>query len=282
MRRLLVVLLAIGTAHADPLPDDAPPPDSHPVAASLYLGGAYAAFGSWMYVAWYYQHKPLGYFRWGGDGLFGDRTYAGGADKLGHAWATMSLARGGTELLSRYGGYDHLTSSLVSAALAETLFFFVEVKDGFYYEFSYGDFAFDTIGALAAIALDNFPRLDEMFDYRVQWWPSTEDLNAVNGGSGATRLNIAEDYSGETYLLPSPPMGYPAYEHHLFDWLLADRCSCAARRALYKSWPVRGHQPAVLVDVPPRSQERSERPGDERWCMTPFIHSSSRSRIANA
>ncbi|MGE5181246.1 MAG: DUF2279 domain-containing protein [Acidobacteriota bacterium] len=278
MRRLVVVvLLAARIAHADPDRDD-----DHPVAASLYLGGAYAAFGSWMYAAWYYQHKPLGYFRWGGDGLFGDRTYAGGADKLGHAWATMALARGGTELLSRYGGFDHLKSSLVSAALADTLFFFVEVKDGFYYEFSYGDFAFDTIGALASVALDNFPRLDEMFDYRVQWWPSTEYVNAVSGGSGATRLNIAEDYSGETFLLayhlgsihalrdaehgtwsrffdltvgfdtrgykPSPPMGYPSYEHHqdlfvgvsfnaqgFFDWLLADRPSCRARRARYIS-----------------------------------------------
>ena len=279
MRRLVVaILLAARVAQADPDPDD----EHHPVTAAVTLGGAYAAFGSWMYLAWYYKHKPLGYFQWGGDGLFGDRTYAGGADKLGHAWATMSLARGGTELLSRYGGFDHFKSSLVSTALADALFFFVEVKDGFYYEFSYGDFTFDTIGAGAALLLDNFPRLDEMFDYRVQWWPSREYLNDVSGGSGYSRLNIAEDYSGETYLLayhlgsihalrdlrygtwsrfvdltigfdtrgykPSPPAGYPPYEHHqdlfigvsfnaqgFFDWMFEKRCSCAARRARYIS-----------------------------------------------
>src|SRR5439155_8377307 len=142
-----------------------------------------------------------GYYKWGGDGLFGDTTYAGGADKMGHAWSTMALARGGTELLSRYGGYDHFGSSLVSAALAETLFFFVEVRDGAFYEVSYGDLGGDTVGAVMAVLLDNFPRLDEMFDYRVQWFPSRAYIDNVTGGGSATRLNIAEDYSGETYLL---------------------------------------------------------------------------------
>jgi hypothetical protein len=271
VRYALVLALTARVAFADPDPD----PDTcrcpHRVAAPLILGGAYATFGSWMYLAWYYHHKPLGYFQWGGDngpgilGWAGERTYAGGADKLGHAWSTMALARGGTELLSRYGGYDHRTSSIVSAAMAEALFFFVEVKDGFYYEFSFSDLGGDTAGAVIALLLDNFPRLDEMFDYRVQWWPSAGYRDNIAGGNGYTRLNIAEDYSGETYLLayhlgsihdlgtwshfidltvgfdtrgykPSPPAGYPPYEHHqdlflgvsfnaqgFFDWLLSKR-----------------------------------------------------------
>jgi hypothetical protein len=298
MRRLLVVALTlvalsaraepveptpVNPPPADPTPADPPPRDAtHPLRAELVLGGTYAAFGGWMYLAWYYKHKPLGYFQWGGDGWLGSRTYAGGADKFGHAWSTMSLARGGTELLSRYGGFDHFRSSLVSAALAETLFFFVEVKDGFYYEFSFSDLTGDSLGALAAVLLDNFPRLDEMFDYRVQWFPSAEYLDNVSGGHGANRLNIAEDYSGETFLLayhlssihalrdarwgtwsrfvdvtlgfdtrgykPSPPAGYPTYEHHqdvfvgvsfnaqgFFDWLLAGRHTPAARATRYIS-----------------------------------------------
>ena len=48
----------------------------------------------------------------------------------------------------------------------------VEVKDYFYYEFSPGDFTFNTLGALAALAFDLSPRLDELFDFRVQYWPS--------------------------------------------------------------------------------------------------------------
>ena len=286
-------------APVQPKPDDAPRPETHPIAAQIYLGAAYTAFGLWAYGAWYAKHHGLGYYKWGGDdhncrgpggpGLFslcqltawaGSDTYAGGADKFGHAWSTMALARGGTELLSRYGGYDHFTSSLISAALAETLFFFVEVKDGYFYEFSYSDLGGDTAGALLAALFDNFPRLDEMFDYRVQYFPSRGYRDNISGGNGYSRLNIAEDYSGETYLLafhlgsihtlrdapygawsrfvdvaagfdsrgykPSPPMGYPPYDHHqdlflgvsfnaqgFFDWLLEDRPSKAARTTRY-------------------------------------------------
>ena len=226
----------------------AAPASAHPIAAVATLGGLYVGFSSWAYAAWYAKHKPLGYFKWGGDGWFGDTTYAGGADKFGHAWATMGLTRAGTALLSSWGGYSRWKSSLISAAMAETLFFFVEIKDGFFYEFSYSDLTGDTVGMVAALLLDNFPRLDEMFDYRVQYFPSTEYWTNVSGGNGYNRLNIAEDYSGETYLLayhlgsihalreqswgtwsrfvdltlgfesrgykPSPPMGYPDVAHH--------------------------------------------------------------------
>jgi len=41
------------------------------------------------------------------------------------------------------------------------------------------------------------PRLDELFDYRVEYWPSHEYRHQLDGGN----VNVAEDYSGETYLL---------------------------------------------------------------------------------
>ncbi len=169
----------------------------HKLAAALTLGGLYAGFTTWTYYAWYRKHKPLSEFAWGGDGWFGPRTYAGGADKLGHAWATMSLARLGTEMLHQWGGYGRVTSTLVASALSEALFLGVEVKDGFYYQFSYGDAVFNTLGAAAAVALSLSPRLDELFDYRVEYWPSQEYRAQFKGGN----VNIAEDYSGETYLL---------------------------------------------------------------------------------
>jgi hypothetical protein len=233
----------VAAAHEDHAGSD----ETHPVASVAIMGGMYLTFSSWAYLAWYVKHKPLGYYKWGGDGWLGDTTYAGGADKFGHAWATMSLARAGTYVLHDYGGYDHLKSSLISTALSETLFFFVEVKDGFFYEFSFSDLSGDTVGAALALLFDNIPRLDEMFDYRVEYWPSSEYLDNVSHGNGYSRLNIAEDYSGETYLLafhlgsirplrempygtlsrfvdltlgfdtrgykPSPPTGYPDNQH---------------------------------------------------------------------
>jgi hypothetical protein len=219
-------------------------PRDHRLAAALTLGGVYAAFTTWTYFAWYRKHKPLDQFKWGGDGWLGDRTYAGGADKFGHAWATMSLGRVGTEMLNQWGGFDRLTSTLVGVGLSEALFVGVEVKDGFFYEFSFSDLTGDTLGALAAVALSLSPRLDEMFDYRVQYFPSKEYRRQFDGGN----VNIAEDYSGETYVLafhlgsihalrdmkygvwsrfvdlavgygtrgykPDPPQGLPPYQHH--------------------------------------------------------------------
>jgi predicted lipoprotein DUF2279 len=190
------------------------PARDHKVAAALTLGGLYAGFTTWTYFAWYRKHKPLSEYNWAcffcnkesGDGnakiwskegWFSATTYAGGADKLGHAWATMGLARAGTEMLNQWGGYDRLTSSLIGTALSEALFLGVEIKDGFYYEFSFGDLTFNTIGAGLALLFSNFPRLDELFDYRVEYWPSDAYRAQLEGGN----LNIAEDYSGETYLL---------------------------------------------------------------------------------
>src|SRR5690606_2830271 len=103
----------------------------------------------------------------------GVRTYAGGADKLGHAWATMVLARAGTALLDA-GGWDRTRAALLSATLSEALFLAVEIKDYYYYEFSPGDFVMNTLGAAAAVALELSPRLDELVDFRVEYWPSAQ------------------------------------------------------------------------------------------------------------
>ncbi len=225
MRRTLALLLVLGSlrpALADPESPPAKTPwvdlapnailqpiadqprEDHKTAAALTLGGFYAGFIGWMYFAWYQKHKPLSEYKFGGDGWLGYTTYAGGADKFGHAWATMSLARLGTEMLDQWGGYDRNKSILVSTAMSELLFIGVEVKDGFFYEFSFSDLAGDTTGAVMALALSYFPRLDEMFDFRVQYFPSDQYRNEVTAGPSAPvggKLNVAEDYSGETYLV---------------------------------------------------------------------------------
>jgi hypothetical protein len=197
----------------------------HPLRAELTLTGMYAGFIGWMYIAWYQHHKPLAQYKFGGDdkpckesglgrwfsecaltGWAGDQTYAGGEDKFGHAWSTMSLSRLGDEVLEQWGGVDHHKAMFLSTALAEALFIGVEVRDGFAFEFSYSDIGGDTVGALVALALMQWPRLDEMFDFRVQYFPSQMYLRKLDGSSpcpygGCSRWNIAEDYSGQTYLL---------------------------------------------------------------------------------
>jgi hypothetical protein len=176
-----------------------------PGLAIATLSAAYVTFAAWTFVAWYRAHKPLSQYRWGGDGWMGKLTYAGGADKCGHAWATMALARLGTYVLTAVGGFNRLKSSIVSALLSELAFTGVEVRDGFFYEFSFSDLTGDSVGMLLALLFDNFPRLRELCAYRVEYFPSRSYARKIAGtspcpGGSCSRWNIAEDYSGQTYL----------------------------------------------------------------------------------
>ena len=182
---------------------DATPRD-HRTGSMLALGGIYASFATWMYFAWYHDQPRLSGFKVGGDGYFGEDTYAGGSDKLGHAWANMVLTRGGAELL-RWGGWRPRTAALVSAGLAWSLFFYVEIKDGYYYQLSPGDLYANTLGAALGVAMTEWPALDRLLDFRVEYWPSPEYRSILDGTfTGSDRINsvnIAEDYSGQTYFL---------------------------------------------------------------------------------
>jgi hypothetical protein len=224
MRRSGICVLAVALAARHARADDAPsqpaspwidlaptnvlttiatdpgPAEHHPVAAVATLAGFYAAFSTFGFIAWYRLHKPASQYKFGGDGWLGLDTYAAGADKMGHAWSTMAVARMGTELLADWGGYDRRRSIYVSTAMSEALFLAVEVSDGFYYEFSFSDLAGDTAGALLALAFQLSPRFDEMFDFRVQYWPSPEYLHDLSTPGSPNRLNIDDDYNGQTYL----------------------------------------------------------------------------------
>src|SRR5512139_2394718 len=185
-----------------------PPNRDHKLAASLTLAGLYAGFIGWTYLAWY--RRPSHEFRWADpkkdgnwkiwteDGWFGKNGYAGGADKMGHMWATLGLARAGTEILNQWGGYDRLTSAIAGTLLSEALFFGVELRDGTSYSFSKGDFVFNTLGAGLAFAQSMWPAIDDAVDFRVEYFPSKpyRDRFRKNGD-----LDVAEDYSGQTYHL---------------------------------------------------------------------------------
>ncbi len=187
-----------------PSPDRAP---AHHRALTLAtLGGLYAGFSTWAWFAWYQDHPPNHAWKLGGDGLFEASAYAGGADKLGHAWATMSVARMSSQIL-KLDGWSPRQAAVIGAGMSALLFTAVEYEDGFYYEFSFGDLGADLLGAAAAAVLESSPRADELFDYRVEYWPSTEYRSVLRGDPGRDptldlkKVNVAEDYSGQTYLL---------------------------------------------------------------------------------
>lgn len=175
----------------------------HRYRSLAIVGGLYAGFITWAEFAWYRGRIDHG-FQWGQDGWFGKNTYAGGADKLGHAWANMVLGRASSRVLRR-GGWDDTGAAVLGGSLAWTLFLFVELKDGYAYKFSGGDLTFNTAGAIVGVLQEIYPRFDDLVDFRVAYAPSDEYIGLWRGEYYGTQkgnsLNIAEDYSGQTYYL---------------------------------------------------------------------------------
>src|SRR5262249_28525038 len=109
-------------------------------ASAISVVGVYGAFATYAYVAWFHGAAQRPFFfetRWAQENPFALRTYAGGADKWGHGWASYALTRGTTELLVA-GGWPRLQSSLVAAGLASAAFTVQEIKDGSIWGFEVG------------------------------------------------------------------------------------------------------------------------------------------------
>lgn len=158
-----------------------------------------------------------GWKKWWGDGFsghfnsrsehwFGRRTYAGGADKLGHFF--MNYA--GTRLMTKafnWAGNDPAASLDMAAWLTLGIFTGVEVLDGYAkkWHFSKEDALINAAGVAAGVLLESRPVLDKLIDLRILYQPSRE-----NG----RRFEPFGDYSGQTYLLVAKASGVDALRHH--------------------------------------------------------------------
>jgi hypothetical protein len=157
--------------------------------------------GAWAFVsaAWWTRENESTHFAFHDEGAFGLGTYAGGADKLGHFYSNYLATRMYTDILE-WGGSSR-TVSMLSATILTTVFFTgVELKDGYQrnYGFSAGDIASNLTGQGAALAMMLVPSLDEAVSFKLMYFPSRDFRRAVSAGG---RLNMPEDYSGQTYLL---------------------------------------------------------------------------------
>jgi hypothetical protein len=160
------------------------------------LTGLYTGVGVWAYFAWYHGKPRNQGWEWNGDGLFGKKTYAGGADKFGHFYSNHVITRLTTELLMS-GGWRQVQASVIAGSLSAFYFGLVEAKDAYYYQFSVGDFSANLLGAGLGVAMINLPALDRLLDVRVDYWPTHEYREGFMDGD----VNFVEDYSGQTYLL---------------------------------------------------------------------------------
>jgi len=163
------------------------------------LGAAYGVLYGWTFMAWHYRSVEGTSIKFHKEGWFDASTYAGGADKLGHAWANYTLTRGGSRLL-RAGGWSKGSSLIASTALSLGFFTLSEIKDGYNpkYGFSPNDMVANVTGQALGITMELVPWIDERFDFRMEYLPSKAFLDQA---SEEGLLNSAEDYSGQNYRL---------------------------------------------------------------------------------
>ena len=158
-------------------------------------------------VAWYgrqnwWEDGFRGHFRRGDEGWFGQNTYAGGADKLGHFYTSYV----GGRLLAkafRAMGNDPDQALLLGTTLALGTMTAVEVADGYAkgWRFSKEDAIMNVAGTASALLFESYPGLDELVDLRFQYHRS---------GIDERKFNPLGDYSGQTYVLALKASGIPA------------------------------------------------------------------------
>lgn len=149
-----------------------------------------------------------GHFSSVDEGWFGQNTYSGGADKMGHAYFSYA----GTRLLSHafeWAGNNHEDSVHLSAATLFGTLMAVETLDGYSkrWKFSKEDMIMNALGTGLGLLFEKNKRLDDLFDFRLHYWPSG-DARRLN------EISPVNDYSGQTYLLVAKASGMPALKNH--------------------------------------------------------------------
>ncbi len=136
------------------------------------------------------------------EGFFGEDTFNGGMDKLGHFYTTYVLTEYFTYRIRNAFG-DAAGAEYTAAALSLGFMTYVEIFDGFAekHGFSYQDIIMNTAGAAFSILRNRVPGLAEKVDFRLQWMPSdTVDW-----------VDPATDYMGQKYVLALKPAGFDLF-----------------------------------------------------------------------
>jgi hypothetical protein len=166
------------------------------------IGGIAATVGIYGMNSWW-EDGFTGSFHTVDEGWFGQNTYAGGADKVGHAFFTYTGARLLTRAFEALGNDPgHALRLGVWTSLG--VMTAVEVVDGFSkkYRFSMEDAVANAVGAAFAVLVEKDPRIDALLDFRLLYQRS-DDAKRVG------ETDFIADFSGQTYLLAFKVDGVP-------------------------------------------------------------------------
>ena len=174
------------------------------VRTALLLGGGGLAVFAYGKEKWW-SDGFTDSFRARKEGWFGRETYAGGADKLGHAYGTYIGTRGLARALE-WAGNDERSALRIAAWSALGAYTAIEVLDGYSrrWTFSREDALANAAGVGAAILLERYPGLDRLMDFRLLYMPRDDSHSFAP----------LSDYSGQTYLLVFKAAGVPELRAH--------------------------------------------------------------------
>lgn len=179
-------------------------PDKVRLRTAALLGGTSLAVALYGRAKWWQEgfDNRLDVKR---EGWFGQRSYSGGADKLGHFYMNYAATR----LLARtlaHAGNDPGDALRIAAWYTLGTFTAIEVLDGYAkkWHLSPEDMLMNAGGAGLGVLLENHPALDRLLDFRMLYWRSRDP--------GAS-FDPFGDYSGQTYLLVVKASGVEALRH---------------------------------------------------------------------
>jgi len=134
------------------------------------------AITAWGIANWDYGKKTP---RSGSEGWFGHDTDSGGADKLGHFYASYVVGSGLSGLYESWG-YEEKDAALYGSLSSFLLMNYMEIGDAFSeFGFSYEDFLMNTLGSFSSYIFYTNPELSKRVDLRIEYIPSFETADVV-------------------------------------------------------------------------------------------------------
>jgi len=148
----------------------------------------------------------VGFWNWFSTGFHFKKEYGfrqasstGGADKMGHFFDSYILSDFFNWRLKKLG-FSKNRSAIGAAIGAMSVMTFLEIGDGTSpYGFSWEDMLADFIGVVVSATLAMAPAVDDVLDFRIQYWPTKEYLS-----DGV----LVADYSGMKFLMAIQLSGF--------------------------------------------------------------------------
>ncbi|MBI4190128.1 MAG: DUF2279 domain-containing protein [Betaproteobacteria bacterium] len=186
------------------------PPPNLRLRNSLIIGTGATLVAAYGLSNWW-RSGFGGSFRTINEGWFGAGTEFGGADKTGHIYSNYAGVRVLTPLFESAGNSRDASVSLAAWSTLG-LYTAVEVADGFSrrWKFSPQDAIMNLTGVALGAALETHPKLDAIFDLRLDYRRSP----------GASKFDPFGDYSRQKYLFAVKADGFaPLRENRFLRYL---------------------------------------------------------------